>query len=210
MARNRSIDDDTVLERAAEMFWRKGYAATSIRDLADATGLGAAALYQRFADKERLFVEVLRRYADKGLAMRLARFSAVSDPVDAIAGFLGELVRLSVEDPDRRGCLLVNTALDGASVSPEARDLVRERLGEAETFFHVQLQRARDAGQLRPEIALRAAAEGLLGVMLAIRVLARIDPEADRLRRLVDNALAPLSPRRNAASDSIEPSPRLA
>jgi TetR/AcrR family transcriptional repressor of nem operon len=198
MSRNRSIDDDIVLERATAVFWRRGYAATSMRDLSEATGLGAAALYHRFTDKDRLFVEVLRRYADEGLVERLARLSAMADPIDAIAGFLDELIDMSLTDPDRRGCLLVNTALDGAAISQAARDLVRQRLGEVEAFFHAQLRRARDARRIGTEIDPGPAAEALLGTMLAIRVLARLDPERGRLRRLADSALASLIPKRKA------------
>jgi TetR/AcrR family transcriptional repressor of nem operon len=180
MSRNRTIDDEIVIDRAMAVFWRRGYAATSMRDLSEASGLGAAALYNRFTDKDGLFIEVLRRYADKGLFERLARLSAIVDPIEAITGFFDELIDISVNDPDRRGCLLVNTVLDGA------------RLGEVQTFFQVQVQRAQDCCRIGLEVKPILAAEVLLGTVLAIRVFARLDPDRGRLRRLADNALAPL------------------
>ena len=192
MSRARSITDEVVLDRALAVFWQRGYTATSLRDLTRATGLGASALYHRFIDKDGLFVEVLRRYADQGLSERLLRLSATPSPLTAIRSFFDELIEMSTEDPDHRGCLLVNTAVDGAAMSPAARALVRARLGEVETFFRAQLFRARDASLIEAAIHPAAMAEALLGAVLAIRVLARLDPDRRRLRRLAEHALAPL------------------
>ncbi len=197
VSRTRSITDDIVLDRAIAVFWQRGYAATSLRDLTRATGLGTAALYHRFTDKDGLFIEVLRRYADKGLSERLARLSASHAPLAAIQAFFDELVAMSAEDPDQRGCLLVNTALDGASMSAAARSLVRARLDEVETFFRAQLHRAREDGLIGAAIDAAAMAETLLGAVLAVRVLARLDPDPDRLRRLVAHTLSPLFPTQN-------------
>ncbi|HQT79112.1 MAG: TetR family transcriptional regulator [Rhodospirillales bacterium 20-64-7] len=199
MPRPRSINDDIVLDRVLEVFWRSGYAGTSMRDLSQATGLGAAALYHRFGDKDGIFVEAVRRYADEGLIERLSRLSAVDDPVEAIATFFDELIAMSVADPDRRGCLLVNTALDGAAMSDAARALVQERLGQVETFFRDQLQRAQHVGCVGPDMQPDMMAEALFGTVLAIRVLARLAPDHGRLRRLADNALKPLASAKTAA-----------
>ncbi len=194
MPRTRTLDNETVLDRATSVFWRRGYAATSLRDLTEATGLSTAALYHRFNDKEGLFLGSLRRYADQGLTDRFARLSALESPVSAIRTFFDELIDMSAGDPDRRGCFLVNTVLDGAATSSAASALVRERLGDVEAFFRSSLQRARKAALIEATIKPAAMAEILLGTVLAIRVLARLDPDRTRLRRLADNALLPLIP----------------
>lgn len=192
MPRTRILDDETVLDRATSAFWRRGYAATSLRDLTEATGLSTAALYHRFNDKEGLFLESLRRYADQGLTDRFARLSALKSPVTAIRTFFDELIDMSADDPDRLGCFLVNTVLDGAATFSGASALVRERFGDVEAFFRSSLQRARKAALIDATIKPTAMAEILLGTVLAIRVLARLDPDRARLRRLADNALLPL------------------
>lgn len=193
MPRTRILDDETVLDRATSVFWRLGYAATSMRDLTAVTGLSTAALYHRFNDKEGLFLESLRRYAEQGLTDRFARLSALDSPLRAIQTFFDELIDSSADDPDRLGCLLVNTVLDGAATSSAASALVRERLGDVEVFFRSGLQRARNAGLIEPAIRTDVMAEILLGAVLAIRVLARLDPDRSRLRRLADHALLPLT-----------------
>ena len=174
------------------VFWQNGYAGTSLRDLMQATGLSTAALYHRFADKDGLFVEALRRYADEGLVERLARLSAFDAPLDAIRGFLDELIAMSLADPHHRGCLLVNTALDGATMSDAARQLVRARLGEVEAFFAARLRRAVADGALDRDTDIAATATALLGAVFAIRVLVRLDPDPKRLQALADHAMTSL------------------
>ncbi len=192
MSRTRMLSDDTVLERAIAVFWQNGYAGTSLRDLTRATGLSTSALYNRFADKDGLFVQALRRYADDGLLERISRLSASAAPLDAIGAFLNELIAMSLADPQHRGCLLVNTALDGATMSDTARDLVRVRLGDVEAFFAERLNSAVAGGGLDPALDVAATATALLGVVFGIRVLARLDAGPQRLRALADHAIASL------------------
>ncbi|MDE2344294.1 MAG: TetR/AcrR family transcriptional regulator [Betaproteobacteria bacterium] len=202
MARTRSISDDALLDKALPVFWERGYAATSLRDLTQVTGLSSAALYHRFEDKDGIFVEVLRRYADQGLSPLLARLRARDNPLTAIRGFFDALLAMTNADPAHRGCLLVNTALDGAPISERARALVRERLNHVEAFFLMQLRRAQKSGQLDRELDAAAYATVLLGTVLALRVLGRLDPDHTRLRRMVRQTLAPLVTRRQTTSRS--------
>ncbi|ACB95967.1 TetR/AcrR family transcriptional regulator [Beijerinckia indica] len=196
MPRPRQHSDDEVLDKALDLFWSRGFAATSMRDLSSACSLSIAALYNRFHDKDGLFVAVLRHYADQGLAIRLARLAHCRPPEHAIALFFDELIDLSLGDEARRGCLLVNTALDGAALPETARVLVRERLGQIEAFFADKLYEARAEGTLSEAIEPATMAEMLLGTVLAIRVLARLDPDPFKLRRLARAALASLDPSR--------------
>ena len=192
MPRTRTLSDDVVLERATAVFWQNGYAGTSLRDLTRATGLSTAALYHRYADKDGLFVAVLHRYAEEGLVARIARLAGTDPPLAAIRGFFDELIAASLADPHHRGCLLVNTALDGAAMSDAARRLVRERLGTVEAFFALCLRRAVAAGALAADTDVAATATALLGAVFALRVLVRLDPDPARLRAVADQVIASL------------------
>ena len=192
MPRARTLSDEVVLERAMAVFWQNGYAGTSLRDLTRATGLSTAALYHRYADKDGLFVAVLHRYAEEGLVARIARLAGTDPPLAAISGFFDELIAASLADPHRRGCLLVNTALDGAAVSEAARRLVRERFASMEAFFADCLRRAVAAGALAADTDVAAAATALLGAVFALRVLVRLDADPARLRAVADQAVASL------------------
>jgi TetR/AcrR family transcriptional repressor of nem operon len=191
MPRPRTLTDDIVLDRAVGVFWRHGYADASLRDLTTATGLSAASLYHRYRDKDGLFTAALDHYAQQGLTTRLARLSVIDDPDVAIRHFFDDIIDLSVNDPDRLGCLLVNSVLDGGKMSQAARDTARARLNEVEAFFRVQLGRAAACKRSAATIDPAAMAEVLMATVLAIRVFARLAPDRARLERLVAQAIAP-------------------
>jgi TetR/AcrR family transcriptional regulator, transcriptional repressor for nem operon len=89
MGRPREFDEPAALEAAMDCFWRDGYGATSVRDLAARMGINAASLYNAFGDKRSLFCVALRRYADRSTRERIAR-SEMLPPKDAIRAFLAE------------------------------------------------------------------------------------------------------------------------
>ena len=72
VARPREFEESAVLDAAMHLFWRSGYAATSVADLCKATGLGAGSLYAAYGDKRGLFIAALRRYAERVSARAIA------------------------------------------------------------------------------------------------------------------------------------------
>src|ERR1700744_4811865 len=60
--RPREFDRDTALKAAMLLFWRKGFAATSMNDLCDAMGIRSPSLYAAFGSKEALYLEAIEHY----------------------------------------------------------------------------------------------------------------------------------------------------
>jgi TetR/AcrR family transcriptional repressor of nem operon len=176
MARPREFDEATVLEAAMHCFWAQGYEATSVRDLAAQMGITGASLYNAFGDKRSLYRRSLAYYLAQSVRDRVARFERL-EPFPAIRAFFDEIVGRSVNDKQRRGCMLVNSALELAPYDAEFRKIVAEEMIFIEQFF----LRCVDAGQKDGTIsAAQPAAELaklLLSVLLGIRVLARTRPQ---------------------------------
>jgi len=189
MGRPREFDETAVLAAAMECFWRDGYEATSVRDLAARMGIAGASLYNAFGDKRSLFREVMRRYAELSMRERIARLESTLPPKQAVRAFLGEIVERSVNG-DRRGCLLVNTALEVAPHDPELGAEVAARLGEIEAFFYRAIAAAQADGSVPPDRDPAELARLLLGVTLGVRVLARSKPQRELLEGVVRPALA--------------------
>jgi TetR/AcrR family transcriptional regulator, transcriptional repressor for nem operon len=171
-----------------DCFWRDGYEATSVRDLAARMGIAGASLYNAFGDKRSLFREVLQRYAERSTRERIARLESTLPPKQAVCAFLGEIVERSV-DGERRGCLLVNTALEVAPHDTELRAEVAVHLGEIEAFFRRAVTAAQADGSVPPERDPADLARLLLGVTLGLRVLARSTPQRELLQGVVRPAL---------------------
>jgi TetR/AcrR family transcriptional regulator, transcriptional repressor for nem operon len=189
MARPREFDEAAALDAAMDCFWRDGYEATSVRDLAAQMGITSASLYNAFGNKRALFCEVLQRYAERSTRERISRLEASLPPKEAVRAFLGEIVERSV-DGDRRGCLLVNTALEAVPQDPELGAAVAAYLGEIEAFFGRAITAAQRDGSVPPDRNPTDLARLLLGVTLGLRVLARSRPQRDLLEGAVRPALA--------------------
>jgi TetR/AcrR family transcriptional repressor of nem operon len=132
LARPREFDDGAAREAAMPRFWAGGFAATSVRDIGNAMGLGQASVYNAFGDKPTLFTQCLDRYLDANMRARIARGEKSLPPRQAIETFLTEIVERSLES--RLGCLLANAALEVAPHDPEIAAVVAERMGELEAL----------------------------------------------------------------------------
>jgi TetR/AcrR family transcriptional repressor of nem operon len=189
MARPRAFDEDTALDAATACFWRDEYEATSIRELAAEMGINAPSLYNAFGDKRSLFRDVLRRYVERSTRARIERFETSLPPKLAVQGFLKEIVERSLDDTDRRGCLLVNSALEIAPHDREVGAEVAAHLGEVERFFCRAIAAAQADGSVPPSPNAEDLARMLLGITLGVRVLARSSPRRDLLEGVVRPAL---------------------
>jgi TetR/AcrR family transcriptional repressor of nem operon len=192
MARPREFDEHAVLNAAMNRFWKRGYQATSMRDLAIETGLTSPSLYNAFGDKRALFRQVLERYAQHSSRARIARLESSMPPKDAIKAFITEIVEHSLSDKDRRGCLLVNSALEIAPHDPEIGAEVASRLGEVEAFFRRSVIAAQKEGSIPSDRVAKDLARVLLAVLLGIRVAARARPERMLLEGMARPVLAML------------------
>src|ERR1700731_4509402 len=173
MARPREFDEATALEAAIECFWHRGYEATSVRDLADKMGISGPSLYNAYGDKRALFAQALEYYVDNSARALIKRLEASLPPKQAVRRFIEEIIDRSVNDRERRGCFLINSALDVAPHDKKLGVLIAERLGEIEAFFNRSIKAAQCQGSVPQSRSAKDIARLLLGVLLGIRVLAR-------------------------------------
>ncbi|MDP9649436.1 TetR/AcrR family transcriptional regulator [Paraburkholderia caledonica] len=190
MARPRGFDEQEVLEAASATFWLKGYEATSTRDLVKSTGLTQPSLYNAFGDKRGLYLRALEHYLDCTLRERIRRFESTVPPAQAITGFFDETIERSVADPHKRGCMLVNSALEISSEDEAFRKLVATEIAEIREFFYRCLVAAQKGGAIAATVLPADAATHLLATVLGMRVLARIDPQREVLTSAAATALA--------------------
>ena len=146
------------------MFARKGFQNSTMRDVADATGILAGSLYHHYASKDDLLVEVLKRfYADS--IDDIGRIVAdTEDPADTIVSLIELAVGYTVERRDE-AMIIENDAPYLAQLP--AFDFVFEAATQAERLWLGVLERARDAGQVRAELDLPTLYRTIMGSMFA-------------------------------------------
>ena len=190
MARPREFDEATALEAAIDCFWDRGYEATSVRDLAAKMRISGPSLYNTYGDKHALFAQALERYLDNSARALIKRLEDSLPPKQAIRRFIEEIIKHSVSDRKRRGCFLVNSALEVAPHDRKMAAFIADRLAEIEAFFYRSIKAAQAEGAIPRDRAAKDLARLLLGVLLGIRVLARSKPERALLEGVARPALA--------------------
>jgi TetR/AcrR family transcriptional regulator, transcriptional repressor for nem operon len=188
--RPKEFNEEIALDAAMECFWRRGYKATSVRDLAAAMGISGPSLYNTFGDKHTLFVKSLESYLDHSARAMIKHFEESLPPKKAVQRFLEEIIEDSVGDRERRGCFLVNSALEVAPHDGELGEFIADRFSEIEAFFYRSIKAAQAEGTIPRDRAPRDLARLLLGVLLGIRVLARSKPNRALLEGIARPALA--------------------
>jgi TetR/AcrR family transcriptional regulator, transcriptional repressor for nem operon len=190
MPRPREFDIDHLLDAAMRLFWRNGYAATSMSDVYAATDLKPGNIYGAVRNKEELFRMAFERYAAS------FRESLPKDAVGlgAIRAWLEMQVSIASRDTERKGCLIVNTMLERHLHSQATRAMAQERLQEIRGYFLRHAARAVADGEIAADTDLDAAADALTGTVVAIMSLGRAGAEAGALRNVAESALRALGP----------------
>ncbi|QDT31936.1 TetR/AcrR family transcriptional regulator [Thalassoglobus polymorphus] len=169
----KSFEESDVIEQAMNVFWEKGYAATSISDITNATGIKRGSLYNAFDGKHDLFVRALLKYCDELRTSKLRKLETVADPREAIRMFFDSLVKATLSDPDKKGCLLFNTALEYSSHDDDVKKLVSAGVKEVVSFFEGRIDRGKELGNIPESVDTRPTAKALVALAVGIRVLGR-------------------------------------
>ncbi len=189
MARPREFDETAVLEAAMNCFWEQGFEQTSVRDLTERMGITGASLYNAFGDKRSLYHQAFIYYLAQTVQDRVARLEKLP-PALAIRTFFDEIIERSVDDEQRRGCMLVNAALELAPYDPEFRKLVAGEMVFIEGFFCRCVAAGQSDGSILVTRPADEIAKLLLSVLLGIRVLARTRPQREVLEGAANGILA--------------------
>ena len=176
MGRAKTYDRDAVLEAARDLFWERGYEATSIADLEERTGLNRSSLYQEFGTKHELFEAALECYADRVIATLMAdlRDNADLDSVAALFGSISELFRCDTVLSER-GCLMVNSTAELAARDERVRRAAAAYRDRLRADFATALAGAAADGHIDPSSVDRRA-NLLASTIMGIWLSARIDP----------------------------------
>jgi TetR/AcrR family transcriptional repressor of nem operon len=182
MARSKEFDPQTALRAALELFWRRGYEATSMADLVEALGIGRASVYATFGSKHELYLLALRRYGELCDPRLLEELSQPGPALPAVRAVVTRFAEEAAGDELRRGCFITNTAVELAPHDRAAARRVEASWDHLETGLASALLRARAQGELPAGRDPQALARMLLVLLQGMRVVGKAggDPERPR------------------------------
>jgi TetR/AcrR family transcriptional repressor of nem operon len=193
MARPRGFDERQVLQAARDEFWACGYAATSIDDVAAATGLGKGSLYGAFGDKHALFLRVFDDYCTEAVnAVRGALDGPDSGAYGRLRTHVLAVARATGNDTERLGCLLARGTAELAGSDPAVAARAKQTFDAIEQALVECIEGAQRAGDIDPSADGRQLAGLILAILRGIEALGKAGKSKAALRGIADAALAVL------------------
>ncbi|PZG18803.1 TetR/AcrR family transcriptional regulator [Nonomuraea aridisoli] len=191
MVGQRQFDERRTLERARDVFWLKGYGATSMQDIATASGVLRGSLYNAYRDKETLFLRVFEGYAEEFLA-EAARTLGHPDVARALRDFFDFTITSMTTGEPTRGCLSTKTAIDTKAEGERIRAALRELIDGMERLLleRISAEDARSRLAIPPEEAARV----LITMTRGIVVMERVYQDPERLRATAASLVQALLP----------------
>jgi TetR/AcrR family transcriptional repressor of nem operon len=195
MARPRQFDEQNAVISATGLFWRRGYHATSVRDLGDELKLTPSSLYRTFTDKHTLFLRALDHYRATESAQARRRLDTADRPVrDVLREWMLWLVTCPADGEPARGCFVVNTATELGTTDEKVRQRTEAAFEVTRQALRSVLAEGRDRGELSDDLDPDGAAELLFTTVLGLRVRERAGHDRARLTTAIDLAIRALGP----------------
>ncbi|HOV03671.1 MAG TPA: TetR/AcrR family transcriptional regulator [Kaistiaceae bacterium] len=186
MGRHLEFDKQDVLGNAMQVFWRKGYAETSMQDLADACGINKASIYNTWTNKEQFFSAVIDFYCDSITRQNAEELRGQDSGRAAIEAYFDGQIAFLCNEGHGLGCFLTNTAGELGFTSPPIIERLRKIFFEMMENFMGAVRRGQEDGSIvRDEDPLMLALT-LQNALQGIRMLARAgDPPEHVLRHIM-------------------------
>ncbi|MEO9274804.1 TetR/AcrR family transcriptional regulator [Marinomonas sp. 5E14-1] len=186
MSKKAKFDRQLVIENATNLYWEKGYHATSMRNLQDAIDMRPGSIYAEFGSKDGVFKASLEHYAQLGLAeLENLRVHSTS-PVEALKSFVKQVVIDSQDESPSCMCMLAKTVAELTDDQPELLSVAKSALKSVEDQFAqliVEAQKKEEVGKSKDPQEL---ARFLQIQITGLRVYARTSDDNGPLEKMID------------------------
>lgn len=184
--RTKEFEIDEIADAAMHVFWCHGYAATSVQDLVEGTGLSRSSLYSTFESKQGLYQKALQRYELLTTLNNVKLLSGSGSPKALIRQLLVNVVEDELNDAERKGCLVANACLELSGHDEDVAQFVVSNLQKLQHALENLLIKAQQSGEIASTQNPRALASFFLNTMQGLRVLGKGSPLKQRKQSLMD------------------------
>jgi len=187
--RPKIYNDDDILRKAQQLFWEKGYTATSTEEVLTAMGIGRGSFYLAFeGGKKELFEKVLRRYHKESYEKFEAAVRSSDRPVEQIREFFRRIVRADLKT-HQQGCFVGNTVMEMALMEPALEKEAILILKRTEALFAEIIKKAQISGQLQNKKNPKILARHLITLWNGLNITRRMHPDNKALEELIEMQL---------------------
>lgn len=188
---DKQFDPKEALEKAMQLFWAKGYAATGMAELQQQMGIGRKSLYDTFGNKRQLFIKALQLYSDSVVRQMIRELKKEGSPLENVR----RLMRILQERhsiPDSKGCLLGVSMAQFCTDDAEMAEVLRHHIQGVEEAYYKVFKRAQDVGELDGNTNIRDLARLYMGIQQGLALIGRVQDTPAVPKSIVNAALAML------------------
>jgi AcrR family transcriptional regulator len=190
MVKTAKFDRQQVVDKAKDLYWQKGFHATSMRNLQDVIDMRPGSIYATFGSKEGLFKEALQHYKNSGLAT-LAKCRENSDsPIAALKLFMRKLIVDTQKGAPNSICMLAKTVAELTDQNQELLDLAIAAMNEIEKAFEALVIEAQSMGEVDSAKDSARLASHVQIQISGLRTYAKTHPGAQNLNSMIDEVFA--------------------
>jgi TetR/AcrR family transcriptional repressor of nem operon len=192
MARHKEFDRDEALHRAMEVFWSRGYEATSMSDLVKNMGINRQSLYDTFGDKHTLYQQALDRYREVEGRKMFELLESPGSVKRALRQLFKGVVERSLGGGERRGCFVGNATSELAGRCRETEEKACGSMAAAEDALYRALLRGKREGEINAGRDLRAVARFLYSSLQGLQLMSKATRDRKTLEDVVRVTLSVL------------------
>lgn len=192
MARTKDFDEKEVLAKAIQLFWCKGYNATSMQDLVEALGISRSSLYGTYRDKHTLFLKALESYQFAGHARISEIINQSSSAKETVIQLMKLVTNELVDDKQQKGCFIVNAEVEVAPHDQQVNNLVCQNEQQMEAAFFQVIKQGQDSGEIKNSEDALILAKFIFNSLKGMQVTAKSSPDAASFANIIRLTVAAL------------------
>jgi TetR/AcrR family transcriptional repressor of nem operon len=183
--RPKIFNEETAVEKASGLFWKKGYEASSTEELLNAMGVQRGSFYHSFGSKKELFIHAIDLHETSGFKELKRILKESKRPIDAIKSLFRELANCPPAE-HAMGCFAGNTVAEMSNIDEEIAGVAKKHLKTLEQIFYKQIKISQANGELSTKTDARLLATYLLNLWNGINITRRVYPSKQVLLPLIE------------------------
>jgi len=176
------------------LFWRKGYAGTSVEDLINTLRLSRSSLYDTFGDKRMLFLEALQLYSEKVLSATARTLNESPSPIVGIQKVFDDLIAGIGSETGALGCFMVNSVAELVPYDPDVTEIATKYADSLQQLFTTVLTEARSQKLVTKKQTPEQFAAYVFNMIQGMRILIKSGATRKQIQAISDITLNSLQP----------------
>lgn len=185
MARTKVFDEQEILSKAMNLFWEKGYYATSAQDLVKELGISRSSLYDTFGFKHSLFLKCLLKYRKEWIDPVIESANTITDAEMYIKSLFDFVKKETFDLNQTKGCFWVNTAIELDPADSEIADIAKGIMTDTEDAFYKVIKMGQEQGIFTTKHTARLLAKFVINSISGLRVSVKLGTD----EKIFDNTI---------------------